>query len=113
MYQNTPEETQYQFKETDSTGAVLDGNNQYTVTFAKGETPPVKGFWSLTLYNAEHFFNPNPLGVYSRGTKDRPPSPNTAAGSVGPPSAPDAGHPARSAVRTEFRRRTRSAASAR
>ena len=71
MYQNTPEETQYQFKETDSTGAVLDGNNQYTVTFAKGETPPVKGFWSLTLYNAEHFFNPNPLGVYSRGTKDK------------------------------------------
>ena len=71
MYQNTPEETQYQFKETDSSGAALDGNNQYTVTFAKGETPPVKGFWSLTLYNAEHFFNPNPLGVYSRGTKDK------------------------------------------
>ena len=71
MYQNTPEETQYQFKETDSIGALLDGNNQYTITFPKDETPPVKGFWSLTLYNAEHFFHPNPLGVYSRGTKDK------------------------------------------
>ena len=70
MYENTSEETQYQFKETHSAGTVLDGNNQYTVT-SKGETPPVNGFWSLALYNAEHFFNPNPLGVYSRGTKDK------------------------------------------
>ena len=71
MYENTPAETQYQGKVADSTGAVLDGNNQYTITFPKGETPPVKGFWSLTMYNAEHFFNPNPLGAYSRGTKDK------------------------------------------
>jgi hypothetical protein len=27
---------------------------------AKGQLPPVQGFWSLTLYNAVHFFNPNP-----------------------------------------------------
>src|SRR5207245_9798996 len=28
-------------------------------------------FWSLTLYNAEHFFNPNPLNRYSLGTKNK------------------------------------------
>jgi hypothetical protein len=28
------------------------------VTFAKGE-PPVKGFFSLTLYDEQHFFAPN------------------------------------------------------
>ena len=33
--------------------------------------PPVKGFWSLTLYNAEKFFHPNPLKRFSRGTKDK------------------------------------------
>lgn len=43
----------------------------YTITFAKGQTPPVKGFWSLTLYNAEHFFNQNPLKRYSLGTKNK------------------------------------------
>ena len=55
----------------DSQGDQLDGQHLYTVTFAKGQTPPVKGFWSLTLYNAEHFFNNNPLGRYSPGTKNK------------------------------------------
>ena len=71
MYQNTPAETQYQFKEFDSQGVQFDGNNQYTITFAKGQTPPVKGFWSLTLYNAKHFFHPNPLNRFSLGTKNK------------------------------------------
>ena len=35
------------------------------------QTPPVKGFWSLTLYNAEHFFNNNPLNRFSLGTKNK------------------------------------------
>ena len=61
----------HQFKEADNTGAVLDGNNQYTVTFAKGQIPPVKGFWSLTMYNAQKFFHPNPLDLFSRGTKNK------------------------------------------
>ena len=43
----------------------------YAITFAKGQTPPVKGFWSLTLYNAEHFFHANPLKRYSLGTKNK------------------------------------------
>jgi arylsulfatase A-like enzyme len=34
--------------------AQLNGGNQYTITFANGQVPPVKGFWSLTLYNAKH-----------------------------------------------------------
>lgn len=47
----------------------------YTVTFAKG-TPPVKGFWSITLYDAQHFFVPNPIKRYSVGTKNKGLKPN-------------------------------------
>jgi hypothetical protein len=71
MYQNTPEETQYQFKETDSKGETLNGNNQYTITFPKGKLPPVKGFWSLTVYDEYHFFFANPLNRFSIGTKSK------------------------------------------
>jgi hypothetical protein len=71
MYQNTPEETQYQLKEFDSQGAHLNGNHQYTVTFPKAQLPPVKGFWSLTLYNEQKFFFPNPLNHFSLGTKNK------------------------------------------
>jgi hypothetical protein len=40
MYQNTAAETQYNLRELDSDGKSFDGNNQYTVTFAKGQVPP-------------------------------------------------------------------------
>lgn len=41
------------------------------MTFAKDETPPVNGFWSLTLYDALHFFVPNEIKRYSLGTKNK------------------------------------------
>ncbi len=40
------------------------------MTFPAGQEPPVNGFWSLTLYNDKHLFNPNPLKRYSLGTKN-------------------------------------------
>jgi len=69
MYDNLPEETKYIYTDDDSSGKQLNGKNTYAVTFAK--VPPVKGFWSLTLYNDVHFFNPNPLKRYSLGTKNK------------------------------------------
>jgi hypothetical protein len=71
MYDNRPEETKYIYTDDDSQGKPLTGQSTYTITFAKGEVPPVKGFWSLTLYDAEHFFYPNPLSRYSLGTKNK------------------------------------------
>ena len=70
MYSNTAAETQYHLRELDSEGQPLDGNNQYTVTFPKGQLPPVKGFWSLTVYNEEKLFFANPLNRFSLGTKN-------------------------------------------
>jgi hypothetical protein len=71
MYDNRPEETKYIYRDDDSQDKQLDGHNLYTITFPKGQTPPVRGFWSLTLYNDLHLFNPNPLGRYSLGTKNK------------------------------------------
>jgi hypothetical protein len=71
MYDNRPEETKYIYTDDDSQGKQLNGENAYAITFAKGQIPPVQGFWSLTLYNAVHFFNPNPPGRYSLGTKNK------------------------------------------
>jgi hypothetical protein len=71
MYDNAPEETRYIYTDFDSTGKRLSGANRYTVTFAKGQLPPVHGFWSLTLYNKEHLFEPNRLNRFSLGTKSK------------------------------------------
>jgi hypothetical protein len=71
IYDNRPEETKYIYTDDDSQGKQLNGQNSYTITFPKGQLPPVKGFWSLTLYNAEHFFNDNPLKRFSLGTKNK------------------------------------------
>ena len=46
---NSPNEAGYFYQDLDATGARLNGSNRYTVTFPKEQTPPVKGFWSLTL----------------------------------------------------------------
>ena len=61
IYVNVPPEAKYFYNDNDSAGAQLDGQNPYALTFAKGQLPPVKGFWSLTLYNDNAPFNPNPL----------------------------------------------------
>lgn len=71
IFVNKPNETKYFYQDLDVNGARLNGNNKYTVTFAKGEVPPVKGFWSLTMYSKEHFFVPNALNRYSLGTKNK------------------------------------------
>jgi hypothetical protein len=71
MYDNAPQETRYIYTDFDSADQRLNGTHAYTVTFPAGQTPPVDGFWSLTLYNKEHLFEPNPLHRYSLGTKSK------------------------------------------
>ena len=71
IFVNKPNETKYFYQDLDSAGGRLNGNDRYTVTFPKGQTPPVDGFWSLTLYNEHHFFAPNDIKRYSVGTKNK------------------------------------------
>ncbi|MGH6806380.1 MAG: DUF1214 domain-containing protein, partial [Ensifer adhaerens] len=41
------------------------GANKYVLTFPKGYLPPVRGFWSVTMYNDQYFFIDNPINRYS------------------------------------------------
>jgi hypothetical protein len=71
IFVNAPKETKYFYQDLDKDGRRLNGANRYAVTFAREQTPPVYGFWSLTLYNQHHFFAPNQINRYSVGTKNK------------------------------------------
>jgi len=70
-YSNRRNETVYLYTSDDTQGQPLVGESSYTVTFPKGQLPPTKGFWSLTVYNPEHFFYPNALNRFALGTKNK------------------------------------------
>jgi hypothetical protein len=70
IFVNKPNEAKYFYQDLDASGGRLNGANRYKVTFANGG-PPVKGFFSLTLYDDQHFFAPNEIDRYSIGTKNK------------------------------------------
>jgi hypothetical protein len=66
IYGNTAIEATYPITRTDADGQPLDGSkNNYTLTFAAGETPPVNAFWSVTMYDGTtQLLIRNPLNRY-------------------------------------------------
>jgi hypothetical protein len=70
-YDNKRNETMYFYTDNDTQLKQLVGTSSYAVTFPKGQLPPVKGFWSLTMYDPEHYFHPNALKRYALGTKNK------------------------------------------
>ncbi len=62
---NRPQDAVYPTSQKDALGAKYSGANKYVMRFPKGQLPPVKGFWSLTMYDADYFFVANPLNRYS------------------------------------------------
>ena len=68
---NVQADAVYPHATVDSTGQPLSGANRYTIRFAKGQQPPVKAFWSVTMYNAKQAFVQNPLGRYAIGDRDK------------------------------------------
>src|SRR5262249_14074066 len=49
----------------DGDGQALNGANRYTLHFEKGNLPPAKAFWSLTMYDAQSFLAANPINRYN------------------------------------------------
>ena len=70
---NLQEDAVYPYTEIDSAGQKLTGANKYTLTFAKGQTPPVNGFWSVTMYLIDEgwWFVPNPLNKFTVSPRDK------------------------------------------
>jgi hypothetical protein len=64
---NLQDDAVYPYTEVDSAGQPLTGAHEYTLTFAKGKTPPVNGFWSITMYEIDQgwWFVPNPLNKFT------------------------------------------------
>jgi len=66
---NRSQDAVYPTSEVDAEGKPYDGANKYVMHFAKGQTPPVRGFWSLTMYDGQYFFVPNPLNRYTLSSR--------------------------------------------
>lgn len=65
IFGNSAQEAFYPIYQTDSNGHKLDGSNKYTLTFPKGQLPPVKAFWSLTMYKMpSSLLCTNPINRY-------------------------------------------------
>ena len=66
LYGNSGDEAIYPTYLVDSEGAPFNASeNKYTLTFKKGELPPVSAFWSLTMYDGKtQLLIENPLDRY-------------------------------------------------
>ena len=62
---NRPQDAIYPSSEGPTATQSYSGAKKYRMHFAKGQLPPVNGFWSLTMYNAKYFFVANPLNRYT------------------------------------------------
>jgi hypothetical protein len=70
-FDNKRNETMYFYTDNDSQSQQLEGEASYVVIFPKEQLPPVRGFWSLTMYNPEHVFYPNAMNRFALGTKNK------------------------------------------
>ena len=71
---NQERDAVYPYTEVNSTGQKLTGTNNYTLTFAKDASPPVNGFWSITMYMIDQgwWFVPNRLNKFTVSMRDNP-----------------------------------------
>jgi len=62
---NLPEDAIYPLNLGDEKGNPLNGANSYKIHFDKANLPPVKAFWSVTLYDPEGFQVANSLNRFA------------------------------------------------
>ena len=68
---NRPQDAVYPTSEGPDIVKKYSGANKYVLHFNKGELPPVDGFWSLTMYDANYFFVPNALNRYTVSQRNK------------------------------------------
>jgi hypothetical protein len=64
---NIAQEALYPTTFTDIEGTPFNGTNNYLIHFDPGQTPPVDGFWSISMYNNKSLFVDNPINRYNIG----------------------------------------------
>lgn len=74
---NLSKDAIYPQSEGPDAGQTYDGSANYVMRFEKDKLPPVKGFWSLTMYDGDYFFVDNPLNRYTLSQRnDLKPNPD-------------------------------------
>ena len=68
---NRPNDAVYPTSEGPDLVKKYSGANRYVMHFNKGELPPVDGFWSLTMYDANYFFVPNSINRYTVSQRNK------------------------------------------
>lgn len=72
IYANSPSEAYYPLAFVDGEGNALDGKNAYRIDFPRNALPPVKYFWSLTMYDGKtQLLVENPIHRYSIGDRTK------------------------------------------
>ena len=67
---NVPEDALYPTTFVDESGKRLDSGKRYILHFEKGQLPPVRAFWSLTMYDDKQLFSANELSRFAIGDRD-------------------------------------------
>ncbi len=67
---NPPEDAIYLSCRVDADGKPLDGQRTYHMHFDKKAFPPVRAFWSVTMYDEAGYFVENPIQRYAIGDRD-------------------------------------------
>lgn len=65
---NTPEDAVYPNSAIDLEGNNYNSSNEYILHFDVDKLPPVKGFWSLTMYDKKGFLVDNSINRYNLGS---------------------------------------------
>lgn len=72
IYGNSKEEAQYIAFSVDANDKPLDGARNYELHFAKDQVPPVKYFWSMTMYDLPNrLLVANPILRYAIGSRTK------------------------------------------
>ena len=69
---NRPQDAVYPLSQKDASGDEYDGaRHKYVIRFEKGKLPPAEAFWSVTMYDGDFFFVPNPINRYDLAQRDQ------------------------------------------
>jgi hypothetical protein len=69
IWGNVADEAVYSMASHDSGGRELSGGHRFVLHFAKGETPPVDAFWSITMFDEHRALVENPIHRYAIGSR--------------------------------------------